>query len=582
MSRVIFGFSGQPDCGWSMALHQPSAVHVAYSLAEVLPLLNTVETAAASGAWVALLLSYEAAPAFDTALQVNEPSAFPLAWAATFHQSSPLKDCTGSKSINGERRDWKPHVTRAEYNNAIARVRELIAGGHTYQVNYTFPLRSSFHGDPEAWYYSLCAAQNALYPVYVDMGTLKVISLSPELFFDRRGSRVHARPMKGTIKRGRWPAEDEALAQSLAASSKDRAENVMIVDLIRNDLGKVAVPGQVNVSQLYEVERYPTLWQMTSTVEATLRPDVGLADLLAALFPCGSVTGAPKISTMRIIRDLEPFPRGIYTGAIGLIRPGGDCTFNVAIRTLLLDSATGAVTFGVGGGVTIDSTADREYDECLLKSSFLNAPQQPFRLLESILIEDSEFFLLELHLERLHDSARYFGFKHQRSEVLEELERLRLEHSSGRWKVRLLLSKDGELMTEVVELQAQDSQPLRVGLASEPIQSNDRFLFHKTTNRTVYQQTLKARPDCDDVLLWNERGEITESTIANVVLAQGKDLWTPALHSGLLPGVFRAELLATRKIRERVIHLEDLRQAKSFFLINSVQKWRRAKLISGP
>ncbi|HUE82562.1 MAG TPA: chorismate-binding protein, partial [Pyrinomonadaceae bacterium] len=412
--------------------------------------------------------------------------------------------------------------------------------------------------------------------------TLKVISLSPELFFDRRGSRVLARPMKGTIKRGRWTAEDEALAKSLAASSKDRAENVMIVDLIRNDLGKVAVPGQVNVSRLYDVEQYPTLWQMTSTVEATLRPDVGLADLLAALFPCGSVTGAPKVSTMRIIRDLEPFPRGIYTGAIGLIRPGGDCTFNVAIRTLLLDSSTGDVTFGVGGGVTIDSTADREYDECLLKSSFLNAPQQPFRLLESILLEDGEFFLLDLHLKRLHDSASYFGFRHQRSEVLEKLERLRLEHSIGRWKVRLLLSKEGELMSEVLALQADDSQPLRVGLASDPIQSNHRFLFHKTTNRAVYEQALRARPDCDDVLLWNERGEITEATIANLVLPHGEDLWTPVLSSGLLPGVFREELLAKGKIRERVIRVQELQEAESFFLINSVQKWRKAELVSGP
>ncbi len=581
MSKVIFGSSEQPDCGWSMVLEQPAAIYAAYSLEEVVPLLDTVETAAASGAWVALMLSYEAAPAFDHALKAHDPAAFPLAWAAIFNQSLPVPP-NGRFMKEIEQVTWTPQVTREEYNDAIARVRDLIATGYTYQVNYTFPLLSSFNGNPEAWYHSLCGAQNALYPVYIDLGTFKVLSLSPELFFERRGNHVRARPMKGTIKRGRWTAEDEALAQSLAASSKDRAENVMIVDLIRNDLGKVAVPGQVRVSELYEVERYPTLWQMTSTVEATLRPDVSLMELLAALFPCGSVTGAPKISTMGIIRDLEPFPRGIYTGAIGLIRPGGDCTFNVAIRTLLLDSTTGEVTFGVGGGVTIDSTAEREYDECLLKSSFLSAPQPAFRLLESIMLEDGEFFLLDLHLERLQGSARYFGFMHPRMEVLETLERLRLEHSTGRWKVRLLLANDAELTIEVLPLQAEDSRALRVGLATGPVQSSDRFLFHKTTNRAVYEQALRARPDCDDVVLWNERGEVTESTIANVVLVQGQELWTPALHSGLLPGVFRAELLATRKIRERVIYLEELRQAESFFLINSVQKWRRAELVSGP
>ncbi len=318
---------------------------------------------------------------------------------------------------------WKSQVSRSEYSDAVSRIRDLIARGDTYQVNYTFPLLSHFNGDPSAWYDTLCTAQGAEYCAYLDLGRYKVLCISPELFFERSGDSIKTKPMKGTINRGRWAQEDEERARQLAESAKDRAENVMIVDLLRNDLGKISVPGSVTVSKLFEVERYETLWQMTSTVESTLRSDVGLADVMAALFPCGSITGAPKIRTMEIIRELEPFPRGIYTGTIGFIRPGGDCVFNVAIRTVVLDSDTGAATFGVGGGITIDSTAEREYDECLLKSSFLTAPIPRFRLLESILLEGGEFFLLSRHLDRLRASAKYFNFHFPEEQVLCELER---------------------------------------------------------------------------------------------------------------------------------------------------------------
>nr|MBA3569390.1 chorismate-binding protein [Pyrinomonadaceae bacterium] len=422
-------------------------------------------------------------------------------------------------------------------------------------------------------------AQGADYCAYLDLGRYKVLCISPELFFERRGDSIKTKPMKGTINRGRWALEDEGLAQQLAESPKDRAENVMIVDLLRNDLGKISVPGSVRVAKLFEVERYETLWQMTSTVESTLRSDVGLADVVAALFPCGSITGAPKIRTMEIIRELEPFPRGIYTGTIGFIRPGGDCVFNVAIRTVVLDSDTGAATFGVGGGITIDSTAEREYDECILKSSFLTAPVPRFRLLESILLEGGEFFLLTRHLERLKASAKYFNFHFPEEQVLCELDRAVATCSSERWKIRLLLSKVGEIEIEAIQLRNARRAPLRVALAAQSADSNEKFLFHKTTNRAVYDKALAERPDCDDVILWNERGEVTESSVANVLLPIDDELFTPSQDSGLLAGTFRDQLLADRKIRERVILVSEIKQATSFYLINSVNKWMKAALV---
>ncbi|MBA2527069.1 MAG: chorismate-binding protein, partial [Pyrinomonadaceae bacterium] len=322
MVEALFGLSSNQSNGnqsksLPLLFDCPITTYATNQLKEVAPLLRAVEAAAKSGNWAVLMLSYEAAPAFDGSFKTRQPGPLPLAWAAVFDRPSASKPKVraGAYSLTA----WKPQVTRSEYDHAIKRIRELIARGDTYQVNYTFPLVATFSGDPGACYRDLCHAQGAEYCAYLDLGRYKVLCISPELFFERNGDSIKTKPMKGTIHRGRWAAEDEELAQQLAASPKDRAENVMIVDLLRNDLGKISVPGSVRVSKLFEVERYETLWQMTSTVESTLRSDVGLADVMAALFPCGSITGAPKIRTMEIIRELEPFPRGIYTGTIGFI-----------------------------------------------------------------------------------------------------------------------------------------------------------------------------------------------------------------------------------------------------------------------
>jgi para-aminobenzoate synthetase/4-amino-4-deoxychorismate lyase len=522
---------------------------------DVISVLEFAEREARAGFYVAVMLSYEAAPAFDPAFVTHPPSDFPLAWASVCAdtKSDELRSYSSSA--------WTPLVTRDEYDESVSRIRELIADGDTYQVNYTFPLTSSFNGDAFAWYRDLCLAQGAQYSAYLDLDRYKVLCLSPELFFERRGNHVITRPMKGTVRRGRWPAEDRELAEWLQHSAKDRAENVMIVDLLRNDLGKVSIPGSLHVTSLFDLERFETVWQMTSTVESTLCEGTTLIDLMRALFPCGSITGAPKIRTMQIIRELERFPRGAYTGTIGFLKPGGDCVFNVAIRTVVIDTESEMATFGVGGGVTIDSTAEREYEECVVKSRFLREQPVEFQLFESILLEDGEYFLLQEHLERLRDSAAYFGFE---TRINADLERIAIENPRGSFKVRLMLWRDGRSESKITPLELL-GEVKQVTLAAEPVDSSDRFLFHKTTRRR----------GGDDVIFWNERGEVTESSIANLVVPIDGELCTPSIECGLLPGVFRNHLLARGEIKERVITIAKFQDAHEFFLINSIRKWIR-------
>ncbi|HKS10220.1 MAG TPA: aminodeoxychorismate synthase component I, partial [Pyrinomonadaceae bacterium] len=528
---------------------------------EVLSVLAFAEERARAGAYVAVMIAYEAATAFDAALTTHEPGEFPLAWAGVFGNAhEPVAHTSGEFVSHG----WKAGIDQKEFESAVSRVRELIAAGDTYQVNYTFPLTSNLSGDAYAWYRELCVAQGAPYSVYLDLDRYKVLCLSPELFFSRSGDRVVTRPMKGTKTRGRWLEEDREHAEWLRRSRKDRAENVMIVDLLRNDLGKVSVPGTVQTTSLFDIERFETVWQMTSTVESTLRPDTSLVELMSALFPCGSITGAPKIRTMQIIRELERFPRGVYTGAIGILRPGGDCIFNVAIRTVVIDTQTSVATFGVGGGVTIDSTAAGEYEECLVKSRFLQTKPVEFELFESMLVEDGKIFLLERHIERLKASASYFGFNFKEEALHEILAHIPVQKA----KLKLTLRKDGRLTTETSPI-INHSEPKRVSLATTPVDNSDRFLFHKTTNRNY----------SDDVIFWNERNEVTESCIANVVVKLDGQLFTPPVSCGLLPGTFRAELLEHGSIKERVITVEEFKNADEIYLINSVRKWMKAELI---
>lgn len=551
---------------------RPVEVVTANAVSEVGLALRRVQSAIDRGWYAAGFMAYEAGPAFEPALHAHAPwPRLPLVWFGIYNicYDHPAPDMLAGGFRTGP---WEPLVSEAEYAAALGRIREHIAAGDTYQVNYTFPLRAAFEGDALAWFRQLRAAQGGGHAAYVDAGRFKVVSASPELFFELAGDVLVARPMKGTRPRGLWPEEDLRLARALADSEKDRAENIMITDLLRNDVGRISPPGAVHANRLFEVEQYHTVWQMTSTVAA--QTDASVPAIFRALFPCGSVTGAPKIQTSKIIRALETHPRGVYCGAVGWWGPRRRAHFNVAIRTVLVDAEAGTAHYHVGSGITWDSRTDLEYRECLDKAAVLSHPHPPFELLETLRWEDGAFFLLDEHLARLRASARYFAYPFDEAAVRRALDEAIAGANHPR-RVRLLLGPRGRLRTSHEDL-ATAARPLRVALAGEPVDAGDVFLYHKTTHRAVYEAARAAAPDAGDVILWNARGEVTESTIANVVVEIEGEKVTPPVPCGLLGGAMRAHLLADGAVREGVVTVDALRRARRFWLVNSVRGWMDA------
>lgn len=572
---AIVDFAAPPGPPGRRIFGAPVDVLTAPRLDDVRATLARVERAVASGLHAVGCVAYEAAPAFDAALRVREGDGLPLAWFALFREplAADAASAPGSFSLS----EWTPDVSRREYDAAIDAIREGIARGDYYQVNHTFRLRARFEGDPLGLYEKLRGAQGAGFCAYLDLGRWRVLSASPELFFRRAGDAVTVRPMKGTARRGRWAEDDLARREALARSAKDQAENVMIVDLLRNDLGRVSEIGSVAVPSLFDVEQYPTVWQMTSTITSQLRPGVTLPELFGALFPSGSVTGAPKVAAMRRIAGLERAPRGPYCGAIGVLAPGGDWTFNVGIRTLCLDTSNGEATYGVGGGITWDSTPEREYEEALLKARILTQEQPELELLETLRLEDGECRRLERHLQRLAQSARYFGFADPVGAAREALGALQHACPAGMYRVRVLAGRDGRVRIEHHRLTEVDraawARGLRAVLARTPVSAEERLLHYKTTHRALYETHRAAAGGADEVLLWNEAGELTEFTIGNLVVELDGRRWTPPLESGLVPGVFRAELLERGLVRERALRAGDLARATGVWLVNSVREW---------
>ena len=566
--------------GWSAAFSQPGHHAAAYRLDDVLPLLQQAEAAAKAGSWVALALLYESAPAFDRALGAKTPSGFPLAWMGVFDQPLPEPEQPvpeGAFALS----DLEPQLSRDDYRRAVESIKRYIERGDTYEVNFTFPMVGSLLGDSYSCFRRIGQSQRAAYGAYLDIGSHRILSFSPELFLERHGNQITVRPMKGTLARGRWLEEDDERVEELRASEKQRAENVMIVDLLRSDLGKIAEIGSVRVTNLFAVERLNRVLQMTSTITATHRPEISLTNILCAAFPSGSVTGAPKPRTMAIISELERQPRNVYTGAIGLLYPNGDAVFSVAIRTLLVEAGTGVATFGVGSAITWDSTPTEEYDECCLKAKFLTDPWDEFELLETIALEDGQFLLLDEHLSRCRSSAAYFGFRWNETEVLKALDALREEHPAGLWRARLTVDRRACARAEASPLSVERAAPLEVRFATRPVADSDPLLFHKTTARGRIERELALCRPCDDVIFWNSRGEVTESSIANVVVFDGAKYWTPPRTAGLLAGTFRNDLIARGKLNERTIHKAELEGAQSFFLVNSVRGWMEAVLAPG-
>lgn len=583
-----------PGTERSFRLEEPVGVLEARRPSEVAGVLGAAEAASSRGLWVAGFVAYDAAPGLDPALAVRAPEAgdpfaeLPLAWFTLFarREDAPALEPVRADDATAPRgaSPWRPSVSRESYDAAIARIREAVAAGDTYQVNHTFRLDATLAGDDRGLYRDLGLAQRGGYAAYLSTGRYHVLSASPELFFRLDGNRITARPMKGTAPRGRWLEEDEAILARLVASGKDRAENAMIVDLLRNDIGRIAVPGGVTWDELFHAERYETVWQLTSTIEAELRPATGILEVFRTLFPSGSVTGAPKVATMRLVAELEDSSRGVYCGAIGYLAPPGSgeprANFNVAIRTVVVDTTSHLARYGVGGGVTFDSSAAGEYEEALAKARVLSTARPAFGLFETLRWSAAEGFAhLPEHLERIGASARYFGFGSEADLATTELEKAVAALDGSEARVRLQLERDGTFTTELTDVPPATTGPVRVALDDEPVDPQDIWLFHKTTRRAAYDRRKGKRPDVDDVVLVNTLGEATETTIANLAVRLGGTWVTPPRESGLLPGTYRQVLVREGRLVERPVTVGELLGAEAVALVSSVRGWREVEVV---
>lgn len=563
------------------ALQFPEVQHVlvARELGDVPGVLDEVERRTAAGAWAFGFVAYEAASGLDPVLTTREPvDGLPLAW---FGLTAGPRDTAALEAGPGgwPAGSWSPAWDERRHRAAVREVRSRIAAGETYQCNLTTRLTRAVAGDPEELYRDLALAQRGAYNAYLDTGRFVVAGASPELFFDLSGDRILMRPMKGTAARGRTVAEDELIVARLRSNPKERAENVMIVDLVRNDLARVATAGSVTVPRLLHAERFATVHQLTSDVTARLRPDVGLTGIFRALFPCGSVTGAPKPRTMELIRDLEDGPRGVYCGAVGVVAPPGApfrARFSVAIRTVLIDREHGSATYGAGGGITWSSRPAAEYAELLTKARVLDAHPREFHLLETMRLETGRLRSRDAHLARVAASAAYFGFRLDLAAVRAALD-ARLAGATDA-RVRLRCYRDGAVGVDVEELPRPATDPVRLAIDQAPIDSTTCWPHHKTSLREPYSSRLARHPSADDVVLVNERGDVTESCTANLAVRLDGRWWTPPPESGCLPGIERARLVADGVLRERVLRPADLRRAEDLALVNSLRGWRSATL----
>ncbi|WP_150525260.1 aminodeoxychorismate synthase component I [Roseibium sediminis] len=569
----------------------PLRIITCHDLKEVPAALDAVDAARASGAHVAGYLAYELGYAFEPKLaDVWSGNGDPLLWFGVYDRVTTISLPEARSLLRGCSQDQQSSVgltgfdmTRQQYEAAFAKVQGHLAKGEIYQVNLTIRGKISHGNNPERLFLDLLQRQPVAHAAFVKTQDRAILSVSPELFLERSGKMLVTRPMKGTAGRGRTNAEDRAIARALSTDPKQRAENTMIVDLMRNDLSRICEPGSVKVRSLCEVERYRTVHQMTSTIEGVLEEGVHFPKIIERLFPCGSITGAPKLSAMQIARRLETSPRGVYTGSIGAMKPSGDFRFNVAIRTLDLKT-DGTGVAGTGSGVVFDSGAGPEFDECALKLKFLSADMPEVQLIETLLYRPDEgLALLERHMARLQASADYFGYPVEEKDVREQL-RVHVSEATGPRRVRLLLDADGGVNITSVPLTEDQSPALwKVCIADQNVSSSDPYLFHKTTVRQFYDRTrekMAGEFGCQEVLFLNENGHVTEGSFTNVFIERDGRLLTPALEHGLLPGTFREALLDNRLAFEADLTLRDLETADALYVGNSVRGLVRAELIA--
>lgn len=609
----------------------PRQVLAAHELAQVGPLLDAVQAAAQQGLWCVGYLCYEAAPAFDSALAVHVPDG-PLAWFAVYDEALPWPEdaaqsanaaavATEKSAVSAAataqapavQAQWQESCPRLVFDAALAHIQRAISDGELYQVNFTAPLLGEWLGEPPAnaalgLFAALQRAQPGGYAAFIDTGGTdaaggeQLLSVSPELFFDwqdgpaHQGGQILARPMKGTAARGTTPELDAAQAAALRASPKERAENVMIVDLLRNDISRIAQPFSVQVPRLFETQALPTVWQMTSDVTAKTRPGTTLAGVFGALFPCGSVTGAPKVRAMQLIRTLELEPRGVYCGAIGVVRPvpgrgesgqSGQlsesgrgsirATFNVPIRTVSVQG--GRLRCGIGSGITSGAALDAEWQEWKNKQQFLERASMPFDLLETLALENGQLRHAAEHLQRLTGAAAHFGYPVKLAEVESCLQQLAQAHPQGAWRVRLLLNAQGQARAEAFALEASPAS-VRLQLAERALpEAHGEFVRFKTTRRAHYDAFTPTQPGVFDTVLWNAEGEITECTRGNVAMLLDGRWVTPPLACGLLPGVGRALALRDGRVSEAVVRVQDLPRVRGWAFVNSLRGWIAAQMV---
>lgn len=463
-------------------------------------------------------------------------------------------------------------TTYEEYINAIAKVKKYIYDGDTYQVNYTVKSKFNFSGNCAKLFLNLITNQSTRYSALINLNNKMIVSVSPELFFELDGNNAVTKPMKGTIERGINNYDDKRLKDILINSKKDKAENVMIVDLLRNDFGRIAEFNSVRVDSLFDIEKYESVFQMTSTIRARFA-DLGLGEIVKNIFPCGSITGAPKIRTMEIINELEKEPRGIYTGSIGVIEENS-AKFNVAIRTLVIDKTTGNGEMGLGGGIVWDSIPDKEYNEVLVKGLFLTRQDKPFRIIETMLFENGDYFLLKEHLERLRCTAGFFLFRYDEEPIIDRLKTLVKELSENiKYKIRLLLNKEGTFSI-TSEILGNLPSKIKVTISNRRTSYKEKFLYFKTTNRDLYNEEYKSAltEGFFDAIFLNENGNFTEGAITNLFILKEGIWYTPLVSSGLLEGCYRNYFIQNHKTAEKDLTTANLVSAEKIVLVNSVRK----------
>lgn len=570
-----FNFTDQHNEMQPLTFTQPVQVITTDKIDEVLPCFVKIQQAIHEGYYVAGYISYEAAPAFDKDYCVHVNHHLPLIWFGVFKESTQSIEQSEQNPFTIQ--PWKLNISTETYNKHLNYIKKQIQNNKTKQVNYTVRLESEFSGNPYSYYKQLAAAQAANYSAYLDIGDYAILSASPELFFQVKGDKIITRPMKGTIERGKTYAQDQANKNWLFNSVKNRKENILIVEQMANELKKLAKQNTIAITNQYEIEAYPTVYQMTTTLSAQLQPNINFSHIFQTLFPSASITGTPKSDTMKIISEIERFPREVYCGAIGYITPNNEAIFSVPIRTVIINSDTKQALYGVGGGITLDSQNEEEYHEVLTKAELLKTTYPSFELLETFGLNNGVYLVFDEHLMRLKQSAIYFNFSIDLQKIKNDLLRLAAKQGKGSFRIRLLVAKDGSYSIESQTISPMPKN-VRVKLAEQPIDKNNVFFYHKTSYRQMYEEHFEQTDPYFDALLWNKNEEITEFTIGNVVVEINGERYTPPVSCGLLAGTYREHLLKNGEIKEKIISLRDLKRCTNIWLINSVRQWVTVEL----